>query len=66
MARTSKLDWEYCECGCHGLELTIGTLYRWALIEFPNGVSAEERTVYLNDGHRFGRHLGTFSSFSDM
>ncbi len=62
-----KFEWKYCECGCHGLELELGVFYRWVLIDFPNSPREyKTRVVHLNDGHKWGKHLGTFDSFEKM
>ena len=64
---SSRFDWEYCECGCHGNELRIGNFYRWSLTDFPNSPREYETQFHhLNDGHKWGQHLGTFRSWKDL
>lgn len=54
-----ELPWEYCECGCHAHELSVGDFYRWMFQDLENG------KVYLNSGHKWGTHLGTFNSVKE-
>lgn len=54
-----KLGWKYCECGCHGHEVTIGGLYFWELMTFGyNGKQTDynDVTYELRSGH--GRYGG--------
>jgi hypothetical protein len=72
MARRAKspaLPWEYCECGCHGSELRIGNFYRWSLMTWPvvdgkNDYAHPQH--HLNTGHKWGKHLGTWSSSEEL
>ena len=38
------LNWEYCECGCHGHELNIGHVHLWLFDDLKG-------TLYLRKGH---------------
>jgi hypothetical protein len=39
------IPWEYCECGCHGHEARIGSLYYWLYNDLKG-------TFHLNTAHR--------------
>lgn len=65
MPKEKTLNWEYCECGCHGSELRIGGEYFWSLTDWPekNGKPDYDKPMFhLNDGHKYGKHLGTFKT----
>ena len=63
--KPAELKWEYCECGCHGVELRMGAFYRWSVLEFTVPGNYEKFLVHLNDGHKWGKHLGTFNSHAE-
>ena len=68
----TPLPWKYCECGCHGFEMEIGKLYFWCIMVFPanwgesNGWNSEGSVFHLNDGHKYGNHLGSFNSMEEL
>lgn len=69
MKKKKPLPWEYCECGCKGSDLKIGEFYRWTTITWPmkNGKSDYDHPSYhLNDGHKWGKHLGTWNNYEDL
>lgn len=61
--RKSKrsIDWEYCECGCHGFTVSIGDEYFWAYVHLPS----EKISVYSNTHGPYGTRIGTFDSFEE-
>lgn len=63
-----RLPWVYCECGCHGHEISIGGLYFWSLTDWPlvkGEPDYENPFFHLNDGHKWGNHLGTFKTYKE-
>ena len=62
--KSKRVDWEYCECGCHGHELRLGPLYYWMFNDLGRGGSAKR--FHLNTDHSgLGSRLGSFSSFEE-
>ena len=63
-----RINWEYCECGCHGLDTTVAGIHFWKYwdiecTEQPDGsIKTREGKFYLSrDGQMyFGKHLGQF------
>lgn len=50
------LDWEYCECGCHGSEAHAGPFYFWIFNDLKGG-------YFLHTGHGWhSPRVGKFSS----
>ena len=39
-----KLDWKYCECGCHGHEVSVGSVDLWLYNDLKG-------KFYLHRGH---------------
>lgn len=58
-ANSSFLPWKYCECGCHGLELTFARTTYWTTCDDDTHSS-----WYLGVGHSFGSsiRLGEFKN----
>ncbi len=57
--KSKSSDWEYCECGCHGHVLKLGTLSYWLFNDLSGG-----KSFHLYRGHGgMGEHLGDFLSF---
>jgi hypothetical protein len=62
--KSKRVNWEYCECGCHGHELLLGPLYYWMFNDLGRGGSTKH--FHLNTRHSdLGDHLGSFSSFEE-
>lgn len=73
-----ELNWEYCECGCHGLDLQVAYQYFWCFIHWPESVKDEagnykpnyQKPVYdLYDKHKgdvWGGFLGSFNSMAEV
>lgn len=60
--KSTRIQWEYCECGCHGYELRLGPAYYWMFCDLDRGSSSEQ--FHLNTGHSArGEHMGSYSSF---
>lgn len=60
--QSKQVDWKYCECGCHGHELRLGSLYFWMFNDL--GRCGSSKHFHLNTGHSgLGKDLGRFSSF---
>lgn len=57
--KRGTLPWEYCECGCHGHEVRIGTLYYWMFNDLRGGFH-----LYTSHGG-FGAKLDAYSSFEE-
>ena len=56
-----ELNWEYCECGCHGHELNVAGKY-WVFNDLGN-----PPTLYLKNGHKWsGIELGKFKSYKEI
>ena len=58
MKKSKKsLPWEYCECGCHGHTVSIGSLDYWMFDDLHG-------KYYLHKGHGLtDKRLGRYSSF---
>jgi hypothetical protein len=62
------LNWEYCECGCHGSSLTIAGRVWYRYIDFPGwnpgtGTAPTKETVVLLRNHgRFGTEVFRYAS----
>ena len=57
----SKLEFEYCECGCHGHEAARKGLYYWIYNDL-----GDPPKFYLNNGHGFlGVRIGVYKSFEE-
>ena len=55
-----KLDWKYCECGCHGHEVAVGSLYLWLF----NDLEKPKAAYTLHKGHGWlSPKIGKFDSF---
>jgi hypothetical protein len=52
-----KLPWKYCECGCHGWDLSIGGLYFWLFWNLK-----DEWTLRTGHGHVGGAEVGVYKS----
>ncbi|MDP2933822.1 MAG: hypothetical protein Q8N81_06890, partial [bacterium] len=60
--KSTRIQWEYCECGCHGYELQLGHAYYWMFNDLGEGGSS--KPFHLHTGHSgLGEHIGSFSSF---
>jgi hypothetical protein len=56
------LNWEYCECGCSGHCVTVGTVHLWLYNALNNG------GFHLYDGHGadFSKKIASpFNSFEE-
>jgi hypothetical protein len=60
MSKSKKFNWKYCECGCHGFELSVGGQYYWCLDRLDG-------TFILNQGHAWmSGSLGEFKSWKEV
>lgn len=51
------LEFNYCECGCHGHEASAGVVHYWIFNDLQG-------SFYLHQGHgRLSPRLGAFVSF---
>jgi hypothetical protein len=60
-----KLDWEYCECGCHCHVAKAGSMF-FSMFGVFSGEGAQRRITSqeLFHGHRGGQtFIGSFDSF---
>jgi hypothetical protein len=64
--KVRKLEWKYCECGCHGSELRIGDFSRWSYTTFPVPNDYTIQKIRLQKGHMFGEYIMTFSSSVEL
>ena len=57
-----RLPWEYCECGCHGFSVSLGSLRYWTDCE-PD--RKKDETFHLYRGHGWippAKELGRYDS----
>ncbi len=58
----TKLNWEYCECGCHGYELVGAPIHRWCLLV----LDGRDKPYFLHEGHGYiGRKMGQYSTMKE-
>lgn len=55
------VDWEYCECGCHGHSLSNSPMERWM---YNTLQSAPAFHVYRGHG-QYGVCIGKFNTFEE-
>lgn len=57
------LDWDYCECGCKGHSVSIGSLHYW----IGHDLTASKKGFCLVEGHGYilGKVLGDYDSFKE-
>lgn len=65
--KVNEITWEYCECGCHGYELRLGTVYFWMLNDLGNGQPDRKPAFHLFKSHQglMGGKIGTYKSFDE-
>jgi hypothetical protein len=57
-----KLNWEYCECGCKGHDVSVGSLHLWQFDDLKNGPKSHR----LHEGHGWMSPLiGSYASGED-
>lgn len=53
-----KLNFEYCECGCHGFELSVAGQYFWVFDDLKG-------SFHVHSGHSScTKRLGSFKSWN--
>lgn len=57
-----RLNWEYCECGCKGYEISFGTVHYWLFWDIRGN-----NKYHLRKGHGFvmSDPIGVYESFDD-
>ena len=62
------VEFEYCECGCHGSEATLGNHYVWLFDSLPtkNVSGFTPKGFHLYEGHgSFSKLIGEYSTFEE-
>jgi hypothetical protein len=70
MAKKKELPWEYCECGCHGHELSVAGQHFWCLTTWPELGTDKPPSTYsfhLHSGHGWiSPKIGEYKSWTKV
>jgi hypothetical protein len=67
MKKQKKINWEYCECGCHGHEATVKGTHYWVFNDLGPKRDGNGSLFHLHRGHGFmGVKLGEFDGFETV
>lgn len=64
-SKSQKIDWEYCECSCHGHEIRFGSVYFWMFNDLGKGKDKIGFHLFNSHMGMTSEIIGTYDSFEE-